>query len=69
MLLFIMNGISPFLSMIVLVLSMMRACAAFLSLHFVTVLLFIIVAPLLCMLSVYVNFALVNIFLRFGGCL
>ena len=30
---------------------------------------FIIVVPMSCMLSVYVNFALVNIFLRFGGCL
>ena len=69
MLLFILNGISPFLNMIALVVVIRGHVPHFLSLHFVTVFSFIIVTPILCALSVYVNLALVNIFLRLGGCL
>ena len=41
----------------------------FLLLHFVTALSFIIVFRMLCALSVYVNLAHFNVFLRLGGCL
>ena len=69
MLLFILNGISPFLNMIALVVVIRGHVPHFLSLHFVTVFSFIVVASILCALSVYVNLALVKIFLRLGGCL
>ena len=69
MLPFILNGISPFLNMIALVVEIRGHVPHFLSLHFVTAFSFIIVAPILCVLSVYVNLALVKIFLRLGGCL
>ena len=69
MLLFILNGISPFLKMIALVVAIRGHVPHILSLHFVTVCSFSIVAPILCVLSVHVNLALVKIFLRFGRCL
>ena len=69
MLLFILNEFSPFLNMIALVVVIRGHVPHFLSLHFVTVFSFIVVASILCALSVYVNLALVKIFLRLGGCL
>ena len=69
MLLFILNGISPFLNMIALVVVIRGHVPHFLSLHFVTVFSFIVVASVLCALSVYMNLALVKIFLRLGDCL
>ena len=61
-LLFILNELSPFLNVIVLVVVIRGHVPHFLSLHFVTDLSFIIVVPLLCVLSVYMNLALVNSF-------
>ena len=69
MLPFILNGISPFLNMIALVVVIRGHVPHFVSLHFVIVCPFIVVASILCALSVYVNLALVKIFLRLGGCL
>ena len=68
-LLFILNELSLFLNVIVLVVVIRGHVPHFLSLHFVTALSFIVVVPMLCALSVCVNLALVNIFLRLGGCL
>ena len=67
MLPFILNGISPFLNLILLVLVIRGHVSNFLSLHFVTVLSFINVASMLRTLSVYVNLDLVTTFLRIGG--
>ena len=61
MLLFPLNGISPFLNMIALVVVIGGHAPHILSLHFVTVFSFIVVASILCALSVYVNLALVKI--------
>ena len=61
-LLCILNELSPFLNVIVLVVVIRGHVPHFLSLHFVTALSFIIVVPLLCVLSVYMNLALVNSF-------
>ena len=67
MLRFILNGISPFLNMIALVVVSRGHVPHFFSLHFVTVFSFIVVASILYALSVYVNLALVKISLRLGG--
>ena len=69
MLFFILNELSLFLNVIVLVVVIRGRVPHFLSLHFVTALSFIIVVAMLCALSVYVNLAHVNIFLRLGRCL